>query len=174
MPPVVYSGSLERIDFGEESDPKGFCWVELERKQTQWKFHRLKARNFVTIRIDLRKSGDPTREAVDEIDGYNLQGAVVRVILDLLPETEARLNEGMVRDALHRGGVAYIAGIRHEVEQPARARLGGSPEGMTDEQLLDRYLISKGIDDSRRAALISAAQDILTAGGALSVGAADG
>jgi exonuclease SbcD len=174
MPPVVYSGSLERIDFGEESDPKGFCWVELERKQTQWKFHRLKARNFVTIRVDLRESGDPTREAVDEIEGYDLQGAVVRVVLDLKPETEARLNDGMVRDALHRGGVAYIAGIRHEVEQPARARLGGSPEGMTDEQLLDRYLISKGMDDSRRAELIAAAQDILTAGGAMSAGAGDG
>ncbi len=30
-PPVIYSGSMERIDFGEEGDPKGFCWVELDR-----------------------------------------------------------------------------------------------------------------------------------------------
>ena len=123
VPPVVYSGSLERIDFGEENDPKGFCWVELERQQTKWKFHRLKARPFVTIRADLRESLDPTREAVDEVEQYELKGAVVRVILDLTPETEAKLNEGIVRDALLRGGAAYIAGIRREVEQPARARL---------------------------------------------------
>jgi DNA repair protein SbcD/Mre11 len=164
MPPIVYSGSLERIDFGEENDPKGFCWVELERKETKWKFHRVKARPFVTVRADLRQSLDPTREAVEEVEEYDLQGAVVRVILDLTPETEARLNEGMVRDALLRGGVAYIAGIRREVEQPARARLGASPEGLTDDQLLERYLISKGIGDDRRAELIAAAADIIEGG----------
>ena len=59
VPPVVYSGSLERIDFGEENDPKGFCWVELERKQTHWKFHRVNARPFVTIRADLRAERRP-------------------------------------------------------------------------------------------------------------------
>jgi exonuclease SbcD len=164
LPPVVYSGSLERIDFGEENDPKGFCWIELERKQTQWKFHRLKARPFVTIRADLRQSLDPTREAVEEVEDYDLEGAVVRVIFDLTPETEAKLNEGMVRDALLRGGAAYIAGIRREVEQPARARLGASPEGLTDDQLLERYLISKGIGDERRAELLAAAGDIIEGG----------
>ncbi len=161
VPPVVYSGSLERIDFGEENDQKGFCWVELARKQVKWKFHRVKARPFVTIHADLRQSEDPTRQAVDEIEAYDLKGAVVRVILDLTLETEARLNEAMVRDALLRGGTAYIAGIRREVEQPARARLGGNPEGMTDEQLLERYLISKGIEEARRAELLAAAGEII-------------
>ena len=166
VPPVVYSGSLERIDFGEENDPKGFCWVELERKHTAWKFHRLKARPFVTIRADLRKSADPTRDTVDEVEAYDLQGAVVRMILDLTPETEARLNEGIVRDALHRGGVAYIAGIRREIEQTARARLGASPEGLTDDQLLERYLISKGMDETRRAVLLAAGQEMMGEGAA--------
>ncbi len=153
VPPVVYSGSLERIDFGEENDPKGFCWVELERQQTTWKFHRLKARPFVTIRADLRQSLDPTREAVDEVEAYDLQGAVVRVILDLTPETEAKLNEGIVRDALLRGGAAYIAGIRREVEQTARARLGASPEGLTDTELLERYLLSREIGEAAAGAV---------------------
>lgn len=164
VPPVVYSGSLERIDFGEEADPKGFCWVELERKRAKWQFRRVKARPFVTLRVDLRESEDPTAELVEKIEAAQLQEAIVRLIVDLSPQTEARLNEGIVRDALRRAGVSMIAAIRKEVEQPARARLGGSPEGLTDSQLLDRYLLSKGISDERRAELLRAAETIFENG----------
>jgi exonuclease SbcD len=159
-PPVVYSGSIERIDFGEEGDTKGFCWAEVKRGETKWRFVPMKARPFVTLGLDLRESDNPTQEAVDLVDEHHLEGAVVRMILDLTPETEARLNEGIVRDALKRAGVSYIAAIRKEVEQPARARLGGSPEGLTDMQLLERYLISKQISPERQEQLMREAEAI--------------
>ena len=61
VPAVVYSGSIERIDFGEEGDPKGFCWVELARHDTDWTFVKLeKVRPFVTLRADLRDDAQPT------------------------------------------------------------------------------------------------------------------
>lgn len=153
-PPVVYSGSIERIDFGEENDTKGFCWVELQREQVDWRFMPLKARPFITLEMDLRESEDPTQDVLAKIEAQNLKSAVVRLILELTPETEARLNEGIVRDALRQAGVSFIAAIRKEVEQPARARLGGSPEGLTDAQLLERYLISRQIPPERQELLM--------------------
>jgi exonuclease SbcD len=159
-PPVVYSGSIERIDFGEESDTKGFCWVEIQRQQVDWRFVPLKARPFITLTLDLRQSEDPTQETVDLIAEHRLEGAIVRLILDLTPETEARLNEGIVRDALWQAGVNYIAAIRKEVEQPARARLGGSPEGLSDMELLERYLISRQFPPERQAQLIQEAEKV--------------
>jgi exonuclease SbcD len=158
VPPVVYSGSMERIDFGEEREPKGFCWVELARGRTTWQFHRLRARPFKTIRLDLRASDDPTRDAVETIQEEHLDGAVVRVLLTLTLETDARLNVGMVRDALVRGGAGYIAAIRREVEQPARARLGAKAEELTDLELVERYFMSKDTPAERRAALLRAAE----------------
>jgi exonuclease SbcD len=160
-PPVVYSGSIERIDFGEEGDPKGFCWVELARGETIWAFIELeKVRPFVTLRADLTKAANPTDRAVKLIGQYDLREAVVRLIFDLLPETEARLNENILRDELKRAGVFQVAAIRKQVEQPARARLGASPEGLTPPELLERYLISKEIPPERRRELLDAAAGI--------------
>lgn len=164
VPPVVYSGSLERIDFGEEHDAKGFCWVEVERGKAAWEFWRVKARTFVTLKADLRASDDPTGELITQIEErVDLAESVVRVIVDLTPITEARFNEALVRDALRAAHVNHIAAIRKEVEQPARARLGGSPEGLTDPELLDKYLMSKGIGEERRAALLRAADALFAA-----------
>lgn len=163
VPPVVYSGSMERIDFGEEREPKGFCWVELERRSTKYTFHRVKARPFKTIRLDLRQSLDPTTEAVEAIEGENLREAVVRMILTLTTESDAKLKVPMLRDALIRGGVSYIAGIKREVEQPARARLGANPEELSDIELVERYLLSKGSELERRSALLAAAEALFQA-----------
>src|SRR5262249_58623330 len=88
QPPVVYSGSLERIDFGEESDPKGFCWVELERGNTQWRFVTVDARPFVTLRIDVREVSDPTQHVADVIGSATIEGAIVRVIIQATQEQE--------------------------------------------------------------------------------------
>lgn len=160
VPPVVYCGSIERIDFGEEGDAKGFCWVELARNAAQWQFVELAARPFVTLKIDLREDAIPTKTAIHQIEQYNLQDAVVRLLLDFTPETEAKFNEASVRDALRRAGAFYIAVIRKDIEQPARIRLGASPEGLTHMELLERYLMSKEIPEERRAELMEAALDV--------------
>jgi DNA repair protein SbcD/Mre11 len=161
IPPVVYSGSIERIDFGEEGDKKGFCWVELERGNADWQFVELdKCRKFVTLRADLRQSQNPTQEVVQDIKKHALAGAVVRLLLDMTPESEARFNEVTIRDVLKEAGINHLAGIRKQIEQPTRARLGGSPEGLTHSELLERYLLSKEIPEDRRQELMEAAEKI--------------
>ncbi|MBE2183692.1 MAG: exonuclease SbcCD subunit D [Anaerolineae bacterium] len=170
-PPVVYSGSIERIDFGEEHDHKGFCWVELERGKSSYQFIELNARPFVTISADLREDENPTHTLIELIEKRALTGAVVRVRVEMKPETEARLDEGMIRDALKRGGAHVIAGIEKRVQQAARARLGGNPEELSDEDLLERYLLSKEVPPVRRESLHQLADPIFA--GHLEDGAPD-
>jgi exonuclease SbcD len=166
-PPVVYSGSIERIDFGEEGDPKGFCWVELERGNVNWEFVKLNARPFVTLKADLRDDLNPTNKVLKQIERHDLDGAVVRLLLDLSPESEPRLNENTIRDELRRLGVYQIAAIRKQVEQPIRSKLGASPEGLTQMELLERYLISKEISEDRRDELLKAAEALFEGGAVL-------
>jgi exonuclease SbcD len=158
IPPVVYSGSLERIDFGEEGDPKGFCWVELERGNTSWQFVPVSARPFVTLRIDVRKSADPTEKVLDTINKRSLEDAIVRLIIQAEPEQESRLRDSTIHNALREAHVSVVASIQKDIERPSRSRLGDSPEGLTPMELLERYLISKDIADERIAILMERAQ----------------
>ncbi|MCY4539981.1 MAG: exonuclease SbcCD subunit D [Chloroflexi bacterium] len=160
-PPVVYCGSLERIDFGEEAEIKGFCWVELARQRADWQFIESKAREMRTLRVDCRDIDSPTRRALDTLKQHSLDEAIVRLELRLTPESEALLDEGAIIEALKRAGVFHIAGIRKDVERGGRTRLGRSPEGLSPLELLERYFETRGVDAARREALLERAQDII-------------
>lgn len=163
-PPMVYAGSLERIDFGEEGDPKGFCWVELERGATAWEFVELDARPFVTIRADVREEEAPLMAlqrivAAEDSAKRDLSDAVVRVILKIRADQEPLLRDYEVRGLL--SDAYYIAGIKREVERKARVRLGDqSPEEMTDQELLAKYLEIKETPPERAKAMLEHAEFI--------------
>lgn len=160
-PAVVYSGSLERIDFGEEGDTKGFCWVELGRGQTDWRFVKVDARPMLTLRVDCREAGNPTQKVLDAMKRHRLRDAVVRLVIQLTAETETLLKDGAVFEQLKRAGAFHIAGIRKEVERHDRSRLDVSPEGLTPLELLDRYFKSRGIEAARREELLERAKSII-------------
>jgi exonuclease SbcD len=158
-PPVVYAGSLERIDFGEEGQPKGFCWVELARGATNWEFIEVNARPFVTVRADVRADDDPTQTVLDAIARHDVVDAVVRLIVQTTPETQARLRDKEIEKALAPAN--YLAAFVKETERPERVRLGGaSPESLTPVQPLARYLESKNTSPERTKTLLQHAEGI--------------
>lgn len=160
VPPVVYSGSIERIDFGEEHDVKGCCFVELERGNTTWEYVRLHARDFVTVWADLRQSDNPTQDAADVIKRHRLRDAIVRMTVQLRQDQDSAFNEPLIREVFRQAGVFYLAAIRKDIESAARSRLGVSPEGLTHTQLLEKYLISRDIPAARREQLLAEAEQL--------------
>ena len=166
-PPVVYSGSLERIDFGEEGQPKGFCWVELARGKTTrgwtaaWEFVEVDARPFVTVRADVREAASPLMALQQAIAAHDLQDAVVRLILRLRADQEPTIRDRDVRALL--SDAYFIGSINREVEREARMRLGSlSPEEMTDCELLAKYLETKNTEPEWANLLLERAEAIFT------------
>lgn len=158
-PPVVYSGSLERIDFGEEKDPKGFCWVELRRGEAAWQFVEVNARRFVTITADLREEADPLAALRGIIARHDLRDAIVRLQIRLRPEQERLVRDADIRPLL--SDAAFVGAIAREVERKTRLRLGTvRPEELGPAQLLERYLEAKDVPAPRRKELLEAAKGI--------------
>ncbi|MCJ7736744.1 MAG: exonuclease SbcCD subunit D, partial [Anaerolineae bacterium] len=164
-PHIVYAGSPARIDFGEEGQPKGFCWVEVARGDTTWEFVPVHARPFVTVRVDLREELSPLMTLQQKIAKHDLSEAVVRLIIEMRAEQEPLLNERDIREML--SDAYYVGSISRDVERQTRLRLSTvAPEKMTDADLLEHYLRDKGLDDAeqleslrQRAADIFAADD---------------
>ena len=158
-PPVVYSGSLERIDFGEEVEEKGFCWVELARAETRWSFVPVASRSFLTVRVDVCEAPDPTAAVLAKLEGLPLADAVVRVQVKLRAEQEAALREREVEAVLDQA--AHFSIIR-EVESEARSRLGGlAPETLSPLELVERYFQSRDVEEDRLLALLAKAERLL-------------
>jgi len=159
IPPVVYSGSLERIDFGEEVEDKGFCWLNLERGGIIWDFVKVHARPFRTIKVDAREEDDPTAVVVAKIQERDVAGAIVRVLIRLREGQETSLRRRAIENAL--APASSVAAISTEVERETRvAGLSAAPESLTPLQWAERYFTAKNKSPERVKRLLEAAEEL--------------
>ncbi len=167
-PMVVYSGSLQRVDFSEENDEKGFCVIEIDpsapqgRRLTDFTFHRLNARAFVTVDVTVpAEQQDPTDFVLRAIARKDVTDAVVRVRVTLSPEGQAHLRETDLRDALR--SAHYVAAINREITgEGRRTRLSAeSAQGLAPMQVLKLYLDGRDMEQERRDKILSRGEALL-------------
>jgi len=149
LPLTLYAGSLERVDFGEESEDKGFVLVDVEKGRAEHQFVKVAARRFLTVRADALE-GDPTEATLAALARHEVAEAVVRVEITTTPEQEAIIDYGAIRRALR--DAYHVAGIVKRVEDRDRVRVPGLG-ALTPLEALRAYLRSKSTPAERLEAL---------------------
>ena len=166
-PYVVYSGSLQRVDFGEEKDDKGFCVIEIDpdkpqgSRLTNFEFVKNDARPFLTIDVKLNSGDDdPTATVIKAIEAADLSGAIVRLRIALPAELEPLLVESSIRDALRPAH--HIASIGKDVADRARTRLGDeNTRGLTPKDALRLYFDTRDVPNDRAETLMRYAEELI-------------
>ena len=162
QPPVIYSGSIERIDFGEAKEKKGFVMAEIDDGPTRWEFIETPTRPLRQIIIDARQQAQPMPLVKETLSAMNLANAVVKLIIRATPENEPHLNMREIRKLLKDKEVAHVASIIRDVERPIRLRLGTAQEiaNASPQELLARYFEAKQVARERRKMLLKYADQI--------------
>ncbi|MEO1427559.1 MAG: exonuclease SbcCD subunit D [Cyanobacteria bacterium J06633_8] len=120
-PPVIYPGSIERVDFSEEKEEKGYVMVEVESGSAKWEFCPLAVRSFRTIEVDVSKTDDPLAAIAKSVAKNNIEDAVVRLVYKLRSEQLDLIDNSSLQEIL---SPAHTYTIHPElVSQLARPRV---------------------------------------------------
>jgi DNA repair protein SbcD/Mre11 len=160
-PPVIYPGSIERVDFSEEKEDKGYIMLELERGNAQWEFCELKVRTFCTIEVDVSKADDPQAVLMKAIAKYDIQDVVVRLIYKLRSEQMDLIDSSSLHTALSS---AHTYTIQAElVSQLARPRIPEltASSSIDPMEALKTYLNNREDLKDIAASMLEAAQKLL-------------
>jgi exonuclease SbcD len=166
-PPVVYAGSLERIDFGEENDEKGFYVVDIVqseggKREVAYKFHPVNARRFLTVAVALKaEETDPTAAVLEAVAAQKekIRDAVVRLNVTLPSTLEGQLRFNEIRDALNS---AHYFSINRDVQRETRLRLGRrNVEEITPLAALRAWLESQKVPVERQKILLEYGQKLI-------------
>ena len=155
-PPVIYPGSIERVDFGEAQDDKFFVIAEVARGTATVTWRKLEGvRPFIDRRLEISsdrdvldalKSGLPPQAA--------LSGAIVRLTVEYPRDLETLIDERALRDYAE-GAFEFHFVRRPHTERRARLSPDQAIGRLGAMELLDLYWRATGTEATPELRLLA-------------------
>ena len=161
QPPVVYSGSVERIDFGEKNEEKGVCIVDLAKGDAVVKHVVVPTRPFIEIEADVTESGEePTEKLLEAIGRQSIENAVVKISYRIKSEQLPYLRDPDIRSALE--AAFMIVAIHKDIVRDTDAvRSKLLTESLDPLQALGTYFDTRETLKDRKDELLGYAEPLL-------------
>jgi exonuclease SbcD len=168
-PPVIYPGSIERVDFGEAADDRYFIVADVARGETKVEWRKLTgARPFIDRRTVIgpalsRVEGpgenvtETLKAALPKVE--EMSGAIVRLTVEYPRELDTLIDESALRKYAERTFEFHLV-KRPQMEARIRLPADQTMSSLSPLDLLDQYWRATKTDDAD--ALQKLAQDIIT------------
>jgi DNA repair protein SbcD/Mre11 len=102
-PPVIYPGSIERVDFGEAGDEKFYVLAQVERGRTQVEWRKLDGiRPFIDLHAQLSGGVQSAQDVMEKLSmllppAERMRGAVLRLTIDYPRDLEPLIDDAGLR-----------------------------------------------------------------------------
>lgn len=159
-PAVVYSGSIERVDFGERKEDKGFCLVSIsEKNKTSYEFIKTPMRPFIQVEVKLKPDKNQTQQITQALEKHDLKDAVVKIKYHVPPGKKDFVDINTVQRACAEA--IHVVGIIPIHIPTVREKRSGLKVSMDLATLLGAYFDGKPELQDKREDLISKALSLV-------------
>lgn len=161
-PPVIYPGSIEKIDFGEAEDTKYCILATVSKNNTDVEWIELPCRKFVDIFARVSKEDvNPTQMLINKLHGKGqIKDAIVRLVVEFPEDLELQINEQEIAASAEE---AFEFRFSKRPQLEARQRLAGDEQiaALSPIEQLDLFFKSKERPEEERKGLLKLARSIL-------------
>jgi DNA repair protein SbcD/Mre11 len=162
-PPVVYPGSIERVDFGEAGENRYFVVADVSRGKTDVQWRELTgARRFIDRRVILQSDQDVMGTILDALPiPRELEGAIIRVTVEYPREYDALIDEAELHKQTAK---AFEFQLVKRPQNDVRIRLPADQtiSSLSPIELLEQYWKASHLEATQAEALKSLARDIIS------------
>ena len=160
-PPVIYPGSIERVDFGEAADDRFFIVADVKRGETKVEWRKLTgARPFIDRRTVIKSSEnviESLKAALPKVE--EMSEAIVRLTVEYPRELDTLIDESALRKYAEKTFEFHLV-KRPQMEARIRLPADQTMSSLSPLDLLDQYWRATKTDDAD--ALQKLAQDIIS------------
>jgi DNA repair protein SbcD/Mre11 len=144
-PPVIYPGSIERIDFGEAHDDKFYIIAEVARGDTKVHWCKIDGtRPFIERRAIIRSTENVTEELLHSLPTPNqMLEAIVKLTVEYPRELDVLIDENALRRYCD---CAFEFHLAKRPKSDARVRI---PEGQVVSSLSPLELLTQYFDSAK-------------------------
>ncbi|OGI13362.1 MAG: hypothetical protein A3I68_01035 [Candidatus Melainabacteria bacterium RIFCSPLOWO2_02_FULL_35_15] len=159
-PLILYAGSLERVDFGEEKEDKGFIYLELQKGKAKHEFVSTNPRKFITVSCDLTCSQNLQTDLENEIKDKKQAGAIIRLKYKINEEDTGHIDQEKIKSILSD---SFALVIQSEIVRKDRTyRIAELDTSLISQPLLalEKYLFD--YTEKEKENLLKKAKDLIS------------
>ena len=149
-PVILYAGSLERVDFGEEGEDKGFVYLEIEKGNVSYEFKSISPRNFITISCDLTSSNNLQSDLESEVIKKKKPDAIIRVRYKINEDDIDKIQSDKIRNLIED---SFSYSIQSEIVRKERTyKIDELDSTLITQPMiaLEKYLFDQTDEDKKK------------------------